>query len=115
MNRNIVIIGASGHAKVVIDIIEQQGSFKIIGLIDSFKVPGTRLMGYDVVGQEASIPELIVTEKVTGGIIAIGTNWVRYRMAKSIRELAPDFAFVNAIHPSARIAREVPMGHGVAL
>src|ERR1035438_7329848 len=115
MNRNIVIIGASGHAKVVIDIIEQQGSFKIVGLIDSFKEPGTRLMGYDVVGQEESIPELIAAEKIAGGIIAIGHNWVRYRMAKSIRELAPGFAFVNAIHPSARIAREVTVGHGVAV
>ena len=27
----IVIIGSSGHAKVIIDIIEQEGEFKIIG------------------------------------------------------------------------------------
>jgi len=115
LSRRIVVIGASGHAKVVIDIIEQQGSFKIVGLIDSFKEPGTRMMGYDVIGREDSIAELIATEEITGGIIAIGHNWVRCRIAKGIRELAPDFAFVNAIHPSARIAREVTLGHGVAV
>jgi sugar O-acyltransferase (sialic acid O-acetyltransferase NeuD family) len=110
-----VIIGASGHAKVVIDIIEQQGSFKIVGLIDSFKEPGARLMGYDVIGREDSIPQLIATEKITGGIVAIGHNWVRHQMAKNIRERAPGFVFVNAIHPSARIAREVALGHGIAI
>ena len=115
MSRNIVIIGASGHAKVVIDIIEQQGSYKIVGLIDSFKEPGTTLMGYDVIGREDSIPELIAAKKIIGGIIAIGHNWVRHRIAKGIRELAPDFAFVNAIHPSVRIAREVTLGHGIAI
>jgi sugar O-acyltransferase (sialic acid O-acetyltransferase NeuD family) len=72
-------------------------------------------MGYDVIGGEESIPNLIATEKITGGIIAMGHNWVRHRMAKSIRELAPYFAFVNAIHPSARIAREVTLGHGIAI
>ncbi|MGD0778526.1 MAG: acetyltransferase [Candidatus Solibacter sp.] len=110
-----MIIGASGHAKVVIDIIEQQGSFKIVGLIDSFKEPGARLMGYDVIGREDSIPQLIATEKITGGIVAIGHNWVRHQMAKNIRERAPGFVFVNAIHPSARIAREVALGHGIAI
>jgi sugar O-acyltransferase (sialic acid O-acetyltransferase NeuD family) len=115
MSRDIVVIGASGHAKVVIDIIEQQGLFKIVGLIDSFKEPGTRLMDYDVIGREESLQELIATDKITGGIIAIGHNWVRHRMAQGIRELAPRFAFVNAIHPSARIAREVTLGHGIAI
>jgi sugar O-acyltransferase (sialic acid O-acetyltransferase NeuD family) len=115
MNRNIVIIGASGHAKVVIDVIEQQGSFKIVGLIDSFKQPGTRLMGYDIIGQEDAIPQLIATESISGGIIAIGHNWVRHQMAKDIRQRIPGFLFVSAIHPSARVAREVLVGQGVVI
>jgi sugar O-acyltransferase (sialic acid O-acetyltransferase NeuD family) len=113
--RNIVIIGASGQAKVVIDVIEQQNSFKIAGLIDSFKEPGTKLMGYEVIGPEDSIPELIAKEQIIGGIIAIGHNWVRYQVAQRVRERASGFLFVNAIHPSARIAREVVLGQGIAI
>jgi sugar O-acyltransferase (sialic acid O-acetyltransferase NeuD family) len=112
---NILIVGASGHAKVIIDIVEQQGSFQIFGLIDSFKQPGTTLMGYQVIGKEDSIPPLLATRNVAGGIIAIGHNWIRHQMANRIREIAPDFLFVNAIHPSAHIAREVGIGRGVVM
>jgi hypothetical protein len=114
LSRRIVVIGASGHAKVLIDIVEQQGPLRIVGLIDSFKQPGTRVTGYDVIGRENSIAELIATEEIIGGISPIGRTWVPCRIAKGIRELASDFAFVKAIRP-ARIAREVTLGHSVAV
>jgi len=37
---NIAIIGSSGHAKVIIDIVRQQGRFNIAGLIDPFEDVG---------------------------------------------------------------------------
>jgi sugar O-acyltransferase (sialic acid O-acetyltransferase NeuD family) len=113
--QDIAIVGASGHAKVIIDIVERQDAFRIAGLIDSLKEPGTELMGYKVIGMEDAIPELLVNRKIVGGIVAIGHNWVRHRIVERIRELAPGFRFVTAIHPSARIAREVAIGAGVAI
>jgi sugar O-acyltransferase (sialic acid O-acetyltransferase NeuD family) len=115
LGRDIVVIGASGHAKVLIDVIEQQGYYNIVGLIDDFKARGTRLMGYEVIGPKDHIADLVAGGKVAGGIVAIGHNWVRHRVAQSIRERAPDFLFINAIHPSARVAREVRLGVGVAV
>jgi len=41
MKSNIVVIGTSGHAKVIIDIVERQDCFAILGLIDTFKEVGT--------------------------------------------------------------------------
>ena len=41
----ILIVGASGHAKVIIDIVEQQGTYEIAGLIDSFREPGMQNNG----------------------------------------------------------------------
>jgi sugar O-acyltransferase (sialic acid O-acetyltransferase NeuD family) len=113
--RDIVVIGASGHAKVIIDIIEQQGCYHIVGLIDDFGEPGTKLMGYEVIGHKDQITDLVAGGKVAGGIVAIGDNWVRYQVAQSIRERASGFLFINAIHPSARIGREVRFGVGVAV
>ena len=115
LNRNIVVIGASGHAKVVIDIIEQQGCHSIVGLIDTFKEPGTTLMGYHVIGREDCLPGLLAAGEITGGIIAIGHNWLRHQVVQRIRERTSGFPFVSAIHPSARIAREVLLGQGVAI
>jgi sugar O-acyltransferase (sialic acid O-acetyltransferase NeuD family) len=115
LSRTIVIIGASGHAKVIVDIVERQGDFRILGLIDTFKPLGTKLMGYEVIGGEDCIPRLLAAGETTGGIVAIGHNWVRCQMVRRIREQAPAFQFVSVIHPSARIAREVVLGQGIAI
>ena len=113
--RDIVVIGASGHAKVIIDIIEREGAYRIAGLIDSYKELHTQVMGYEILGREDSLPALVTEGRILGGIVAIGHNWMRSQMVQRIRELAPGFVFVNAIHPSAQIARDVELGCGVAI
>jgi sugar O-acyltransferase (sialic acid O-acetyltransferase NeuD family) len=109
------VVGASGHGKVIIDIIEKQGRYTIVGLIDDSKDPGSKLMGYEVLGPQNEITNLVARGRISGGIVAIGHNWVRHQVVESIRDRVPGFCFINAIHPSARIAREVRIGVGVAL
>ena len=41
--KKILIIGVSGHAKVVNDIIEKQNIYNIYGLIDSNKPKGYKV------------------------------------------------------------------------
>lgn len=110
-----MIVGASGHAKVIIDVIEQQQRYAILGLIDTFQPSGTTVMGYQVIGGEDHLPRLLAEGAICGGLVAIGHNWIRYQMVQRIRALVPDFPFLNTIHPSARIAREVVLGAGVAI
>ena len=43
---NIVLFGSAGHAKVVADIVEQEGLYKIAGLIDPNQPPGAEFFGY---------------------------------------------------------------------
>jgi sugar O-acyltransferase (sialic acid O-acetyltransferase NeuD family) len=112
---DILIIGASGHAKVIVDILEQANSHRVIGFLDSFKDRGTSLMGYEVLGTEEEIPRMLGAGIVAGGIVAIGHNWARCQMAERIRLISPGFDFVSAIHPSARIAKGVQIGRGVAI
>ncbi len=109
----IFVIGASGHAKVVIDVIERQGVWRVAGLIDTYKTPGTELMGYPVLGPEDCLPVFMTRHNAGGAIIAIGDNQVRQRMALRVAEIAPSLAFVSAVHPAAHIAREVQIGKGV--
>ena len=45
----------------------------------------------------------------------MGDNWVRRRLVRSIQRLAPDFIFINAIHPSARLGKDVRLGVGTAI
>ncbi len=111
----ILLIGASEHAKVVMDIVEKQGKHQILGLIDSYKPAGEDIFGYKILGAEDALVNLFQRGEATGGIITIGDNWTRYLMAEKIKLLAPEFNFVTAIHPSASIARGVTIGAGSVL
>ena len=109
---NILLIGASEHAKVVMDVIEKGGKYKIFGLIDSYKPAGGNVFGYKILGTEDTLVELIEEGGVVGGVITIGDNWMRYKMAEKIKSILPEFNFITVVHPSAITARNVKIGAG---
>lgn len=113
--KNIAIVGSSGHAKVIIDIVEREGKYKISGLLDQFRKVGEQTLGYEILGQEEDLPRLTKYQSIEGAIVAIGDNFVRSRMAARIAELCPDLCFVSAIHPKAIIARDVSIGEGTVI
>lgn len=115
MKKKIVVIGASGHAKVIIDIIEREGKYTIIGLIDSYKEKGKKTFGYAILGTEKIIPQLLEEENLYGGILAIGDNYIRQELFYKIKEIQPDFKYINAIHPQAVIGAKVRIGEGIVI
>lgn len=112
---DIYIIGASDHAKVVIDIVELEGRYRIRGLIDSFVPAGSQVAGYKVLGTEHDLPRLMQGSGVRGGIVGIGDNWTRRRLTQCIRLRIPAFEFVNAVHPSAYLSRDARPGSGTII
>lgn len=115
MKNKIIIIGASGHAKVVIDIIEKQNKYDIFGLIDSHKPIGYNVFDYEVLGTEALIPELIKNHQIQAGIIAIGDNAQRKRMVDKIAAISSKFKYIKAIHPQAVIGKNVIIEEGTVI
>lgn len=113
--KSIIIIGASGHAKVIIDIIEQRNMYKIVGLVDSFKTTGSDLLGYKILGTEHDVPYLLKTHDISGGIIAIGDNWKRFKMFEKILDQSTQFKFISAIHPNAVIGKNVFIDDGTVV
>ena len=113
--KNIVVIGASGYAKVVIDIIDRMGDFSIVGFIDTYKPKGYRISRYAVLGTESDLPLLVTKHSIVGGVITIGDNWDRYRVAASIQRSVPAFTFPTVVHPSACIAADVHAGPGTVI
>lgn len=114
-NQKVLIIGSSGHAKVIIDIFEKEGSYEIIGLIDSFRSVGEETLGYKVLGDFEDIPKLIANETETKLFIAIGDNWSRKIVNEKISKFLPEADYANAIHPSAQIGKDVQLGSGIAI
>ncbi len=113
--KNIIICGSSGHAKVIIDIVEKEGKYKIIGLLDKYREIGAQTLKYKVLGREEDIPQLLTSYSIEGGIVAIGDNFVRYIVAMNITKICPGFVFFNAIHPNSEIAKDVSIGDGTVI
>ena len=111
----IFIVGASGHAKVIIDIIEKESVYEVVGLIDSFKNKGEEVLGYKVVGKEEDLPELLKKHEGASVLIAIGDNWVRHLVMEKLMNIVPHIKFASTIHPSAQIAKHVKIGKGVVI
>ena len=113
--QNVLIVGSSGHSKVVIDIFEKEGKYKIIGLLDAYRKIGEKTLGYQVLGKEENLPELLREHPHTKLFIAIGDNWLRYKEFKKILAIVPNIDFATTIHPSAQIGKNVRIGKGVAI
>jgi len=106
----ILIYGASGHARVIIDIIEHANIHKIIGLVDDTGSVNN-LMGYPVARDISNF----LDRGVNSGLVAIGDNWQRSRLVTKILDRCKDFEFVTAIHPSVKRARDVVVGDGTVV
>lgn len=109
----VAILGAGGHAKVVIDIVERVGTHRIVGVFDDDPAKwGTELCGYRVVG---GIDEFLQRwrARCPVAVIAIGDNHVRHKLYRRLAEagLTP----ATAVHPSAVVARDVDLGAGTVV
>ncbi len=113
--KSVVVFGASGHAKVVLDILHRSGSFEIIGLLDNYKPIGTLCTGHLVVGGLGDLPELRKRHDSLGAVVAIGDNWIRARIVREIQDRCQEIDFVRAVHPSAEIAADVEVGAGTVV
>jgi len=111
----IVIIGASGHGRVVADIVEQAGRYRIVGWIDRSIAAGEQVMGYPVLGVEDILPSMLARGELAGALVAIGDNFVRARVVERIAQRCPDLNWVQAIHPASSIARGVETGPGTVV
>jgi sugar O-acyltransferase (sialic acid O-acetyltransferase NeuD family) len=108
---DMLIYGAGGHAKVIIDIIEKSGQYSIAGLIDDTVNNRTSFYGYPVFTNFKDLYE----RGVARGLIAIGDNWKRSQVVNKIYLEAPDFVYVKAVHSSAEIGKNCLIEAGTVI
>lgn len=107
--KKIIILGASGHGKVLLDLALLCG-YEVIGFLDDD--PNSKENGgYPVLGAIKKAPEYA---KEWGDslefIIGIGSNRVRNRLNAEL-----DLPWATLIHPKAIIARDVTIGEGTVI
>jgi len=110
----VIIVGAGGHGRVVLDILKRTRSYDVVGFLDSDpKSHGRRMDGLPILGDLATLPELVRSRNVGGAIVAIGDNGIRRAFADEIDAMG--VPLVNAVHPSANLAHNVTLGRNVVI
>lgn len=113
MPRQIVIIGAGGHGRVVLETLRAAGGFAIAGFIDAdTSRVGTTVGGLNVLGPPNLLAKL-KRQDITGAIVAIGDNRVRKSYADLV--LQNGLELINAIHPSAVVASSAKLGRNILI
>jgi sugar O-acyltransferase (sialic acid O-acetyltransferase NeuD family) len=104
MAEAIFVIGAGGHAKVIIGLLKALGQ-PIAGVFDDDPAKkGQSLLGVPVLGPVESAREYPGLKAVIG----IGDNRIRKRIAECLR----DVNWVSLIHPSAWVDPSAQVGEG---
>ena len=67
---NIVLVGGGGHCSSVIDVIEQQGIYGIVGIVDLKEKIGQRNLGYGIIACDEDLPKL--ANEYKNFVISIG-------------------------------------------
>ena len=98
--QSVVIIGAGGHGKVVLDILRAAGLYQPVGFVDAdTRLTGTKVSGVPVLGPMNVLPKLRQQDRVAHAIVAIGDNRTRQRYTATLA--GEGFELVSAIHPTA--------------
>ncbi|KAA8996591.1 acetyltransferase [Paenibacillus spiritus] len=107
--QKVVVIGGGGHAKVVIDSLQNMNVYEIVGFTSAFGDQES-LCGVKNIGDDTVI-QTLVGQEVTGFIIAIGSNELRKKLFNKC--LSSGLHPINAIHPTATISPYASIGKGV--
>jgi sugar O-acyltransferase (sialic acid O-acetyltransferase NeuD family) len=108
----IIIIGAGGHAKVLMDTLLDQDK-DIIGIVDKEASKlGKDLLGIRVIGTD-DIVFKYQAEKISlvNGIGSVQQTSLRKNINDQFKQKG--YSFANVIHSSAIIAKDVKLGEGV--
>ena len=111
MNRGrVVILGASGNALEILDIIDAVGMpLEAAGVLDDGREKGTEFGGMPILGQLVDAAALADVVFVNG----IASERTYSRKLEIIARTGLDASrFVTLIHPLAAVSRHAAIGHG---
>jgi len=110
-NPSLILIGAGGHARSCIDVIEQQGQYQIAGLIGMPDEVLAKHLGYVIIGTDSNLPELAKNYRYA--LITIGqiqTAEHRIRLFQQAIQLG--FQLPIIIAPTAHVSKYATLGAG---
>lgn len=107
--KKILLIGAGGHAKSVVDVIESEKKYKIVGFID--KVKRGKILNYRILGGDDELPRFY--KKVKYAFITVGHLYqpdLRIKIYNKIKKIGFKLPIIKS--PFSRVSNHAIIGEG---
>lgn len=109
--KDIVLVGAGGHAASCIDVIEMHGQFRIVGLVGLEHELHQRFAGYEVIAIDQDMPWL--AKEYGHAMITVGQiRSARIRMHLYQQARDAGFNLPVLVSPHAYVSKHAQVGEG---
>jgi len=111
LKEEIILLGGGGHCKSCIDVIEQEGRFSIVGILDMSEKIGQKIAGYPVIGTDDDLDQL--ASKYKNFFITVGhiqTPYTRIKLFDRLVKLNVNIPVI--ISPHAVVSRHASIAPG---
>ena len=109
--QKLILLGGGGHCKSCIDVIEQEGKYEIIGVLDTEELIGQKILGYEIIGTDTEINRLVKEDHAF--LITVGqikTSAIRKKLFTLLNENSAQIATV--ISPRAYVSKHADINKG---
>ncbi len=109
--QKVVLIGAGGHAGVVVDILNDNQEIEVIGATDKVDVQKVKNTEIPVLGEDYILVDIINQGRAERAIITVGgDNSLRKKLFEQAKELG--YQMINAIHRTSVLPSSIKLGAG---
>jgi len=112
--QDILLIGGGGHCKSVIDVIEQENRYSIIGIIDKKELIGQDILGYKIIGCDDDLEELFL--KYKNALVTVGqilSPDIRIELFQKLKKIG--FCLPTIISPLAYVSKHSFINEGTII
>jgi sugar O-acyltransferase (sialic acid O-acetyltransferase NeuD family) len=107
----ILLVGAGGHARSCIDVLEEKNQFEIAGLIEKGESISNNSLGYSVIGTDDDLK--VLRQQYKNALITVGqikSPKIRIKLYKLLKEL--DFTLPVIVSSRAYVSKHARIGEG---
>jgi acetyltransferase EpsM len=109
----LVVYGGGGHAKVLIELVQAVGAYRLVGIVDDGLAAGTEVLGISVLGGVDQLARLFSqgVRQAVNSVGGIGHPQVRIKVFDAIARAS--FTCPTLVHPTAWVEPSARLSAGV--
>ena len=110
MKNSLILIGGGGHCKACIDVIEQEGSYAIAGILDKAELVGAQVLNYPIIGIDEQIAKLAQNHCFLITVGQIKSPATRIAIYAKLKDAGAKIATI--VSPRAYLSAHASLGEG---